>query len=299
MIVKKIIPLFLVLVLTTFANAATLSDFPSIFVEKGWELQANFVVGERASSSDVLLGVDLATRLSQWVSQENENRPLDNQMEYDRKGISKTADMDDLGDNYFAIGLPCKNKIVSKLLNTTSCSAFKTGDGYLALFISNETKIIVITGGDYAGMEKAKNVLYNFEEYNLNSENILIRESNPYVLIDMKFKSTNETEDIVLNETDETSVSEDSQIKKEGCSGCLVSGVCYSIGSISNGTYCSSAGDFEPQIGEGEACGSSYQCTIPLMCIQNVCEKPEAPEMKSEGFFQAIANFFKRLFGKS
>ncbi|MBT4377116.1 hypothetical protein HOD29_07125 [archaeon] len=72
------------------------------------------------------------------------------------------------------------------------------------------------------------------------------------------------------------------------CNGCALDKKCYPFGYRIESEYCADNGNFSTQKEAGLSCDNSFECSTNL-CVDNECI--------SSGFWQAIMNFFKKIFG--
>jgi hypothetical protein len=294
----KALTLIILMIMLPAASALDFSEYPAFFAKHGWDMQMDFVVGEKAPSTDVLAGADLAPQITQWVNEANQERPVNNQIEWNPRGISKTDASKDINDNYIAIGRPCDNKKVAELLNTTRCDDFKEGEGYIEIFETEKGVALIITGGDSEGITKAKNVIYNKDAYSFSHAYYYIRDDSPYTLYPTKFKpkthGTTEEKNQTANETNKTT-------ETVQCTGCEFEGDCIQTGQIRKNEYCSTENTMKPQVADGSNCGTNYQC-INGTCDKNTCGKTQDTSLgtnkpQSNNVFVRIIRWFAHLFG--
>ena len=92
----------------------------------------------------------------------------------------------------------------------------------------------------------------------------------------------------VTETTPETNVTETTPEKNYVCNGCSLNKKCYPFGYRIEEEYCTDEGNFSNQKEAGLSCDNSFECSTNL-CVDNECI--------SSGFWQAIMNFFKKIFG--
>lgn len=92
---------------------------------------------------------------------------------------------------------------------------------------------------------------------------------------------------IVPNQSEETSANEE-VVSIQVCNGCLLEDTCYDLGYRKDGNYCNESKVFSEYKNSQETCENNFECKSNL-CIDSECI--------SEGLFQKILNWFKRIFG--
>jgi hypothetical protein len=134
---KRVMVGLIFLVLCFAAQAATLSDYPYLFVNQG-KFDAIYVVGEESPALDVVSATAISTALARYPN------------------ISVTVGTSRIDSeipnivyrNAIVIGSPCENKAAAILEgNPSPCHANLSGGiGYIKLFQQNNRTQLLITG---------------------------------------------------------------------------------------------------------------------------------------------------------
>lgn len=128
--------LLILLTLSSFAFAATISDFPSMFTRNG-NFSAVYVIGEKSAALDVVSATVISTGITR----------------YNLTTAVGTSRLDtEIGDitlhDAIIIGSPCENKAAAQLEgNPNPCFANLGGSaGYIKVFEHNGKQQLLITG---------------------------------------------------------------------------------------------------------------------------------------------------------
>lgn len=137
-----------------------LSNYPDFLIRKS-EIDTIIVVGDEASSSDVIAQTNLALSLGNVLE-----KPL--------TGSSKLAsEVRSLEQNIISIGNACDNDITDKILNNPEpCDKdLEKGDAFIKLLKNGNFVHIVVAGFSNLGTKEAANVLINYDKYSLKGTN--------------------------------------------------------------------------------------------------------------------------------
>jgi len=159
---KRVMAVFLFLVLCSAAQAVVLSDYPYFFVNQG-KFDAIYVVGEEAPALDVVSATIISTALARYANVTTE------------VGTSRVdSEIPNIVyRNAIVIGNPCENKAAAILEgNKTPCYANLSGGiGYIKLFEQNGKVQLLITGLDEEDRHAAAKFLAT-----ASLQNVLARE---------------------------------------------------------------------------------------------------------------------------
>jgi len=156
-IIIKILTFVMVLsVFSSFVVAQTLAGYPDFYVDDD-ELDVIIVVGDKASSSHALAQAQIALSLTNFVGK----RVF---------GLAKLAsEVDDIDNlNIISIGNACDNEVSSVILGVPeSCGqGLESGKATIELYRSGDNVHIVLNAFSDKGIDKASDVLSNYEFYN-------------------------------------------------------------------------------------------------------------------------------------
>jgi len=186
---KRVMVGLIFLVLCFAAQAATLSDYPYLFVNQG-KFDAIYVVGEEAPSLDVVSATAISTALARYpnITVTIGTSRLDSEVpniEY---------------RNAIVIGSPCENKAAAILEgNPTPCYAnLSSGIGYIKLYQKNNRTQLLITGLNEEDRHAAAKFLATAALHNILATEFQVASGSgsviPTALTFKNKSSTNETE---------------------------------------------------------------------------------------------------------
>lgn len=156
-----IISILILIILSGFVAAKDLSDYPEVFIE-GDNLSVKIVAGDDSSAVHALAQTQIVLSLTQLV-----NKRI--------FGITKLAseveEIDDL--NIISIGNACENEVTAEILqNPDPCDrGLEPGKATIEFFETETGKAhIILNALSDNGINKAVEVLINYEDYNLNGD---------------------------------------------------------------------------------------------------------------------------------
>ncbi len=193
---KRVIFGFIILILCAAVQAATLSDYPYLFVENG-KFNAIYVVGEEAPALDVVSATTISTALARYPN------------------ISVTIGTSRIDSeipnvvyrNAIVIGSPCENQAAAILEgNPTPCHANLSGGiGYIKLFQQNNRTQILITGLDAKDRNAAAKFLATAALHNILSKEFQVASgSGSAIPAAITFKNQTNTTANITNQTNQT-----------------------------------------------------------------------------------------------
>jgi len=239
-----------------------LSSFPNMFVKEG-DLNALIVVGDKASSSDVIAQSNLILFFGKY---------LDRQIKGAAKLSSETAS---LNQNIISIGNPCNNPISAQIMNYPNpCDKdFKSGKAVIRIYNYNPYVYIVAAGYSNKGSKEATDVLINYDKYNLNGNEFLIEVQEVPTIV--KEQQKDEVADKEIIDKKEITA-EDARQKI--------------IEELNKKIANKSKEEIKEDEGKTEAINSKKN--------ESVLSKSQETQNKQENTIIRILNWFKRLFRK-
>jgi len=188
-----LISIFILGLLSSFAYADNLSNYPDFFI-KDDKLNVIIVVGDKAPATHVLAQTEIALSLSSLVSERN-------------VGLTKLAsEVDDFESiNIISLGSACDNEITSEILrNPAPCDKNIEPGTSTIEFYEDEAIHIVLNSDSDAGIRGAASILSNYQNFELDG-NIFVIEFDE----EPKIITIENGEDVIISDDNENIVVED------------------------------------------------------------------------------------------
>lgn len=260
---------------------ADLSDYPDVFIE-GNTFNAIIVVGDDASSSDVVSAVDIARSIEFYVPGLNvPSIQVASEAYYPMSKYSVNA---------ITIGGPCRNIATGLVLGTDDCmdTILPPGEGLIRMRNNLGQVQIAVAGHSDFDTRKAATVLANWQDYALAGFEVLVVGNS---LDDLR----------IIYTVEEEIPPEIEPIPITRCDGCLLDQTtCLSYGHRieidGEPRFCEIGKELVTQLVRGAPCQNDYEC-ITNQCVDATCQSLMEELRETRNMMERLFGWLAQLFG--